>query len=559
MKRNTGIYFLLLLLWWLTDCEFKLPTLPRVPERWNSRLILPLLQQEYSFQDLVYDSLSGRNNPIFADTTSHKLFYFAVDTPGQVLTIAPDYWKIPGADFSKKLDLSRIIDAELNKPVPVYQTVAKGLISKRNNYIVRAALNSDNMRGANSIRVSATLSDTMDNDLDIEIIARNFKDVNTDRLWIDTLHLAADSLNAQISMDVNGDSLFSIDRRSMIDSLEFGLTLMIRDTLRQKLTQNLEIGFEIGELHLASFYGRPIASGYLNGHEILNSPDGADSILFDNANADFTVTNTGAFDSLRIVISGRKMLRTLAETDDAFALSGTSYRCNLAPIMAVLPDSIIFYVEAAQPLAQYDGAAIGGEITVGYQLYAPLKFTLPAELLLSAGHPTRFYITDSLTRSNISRSQNGAQLDITITNRTPFRGSLILLIGNRDVFPMDSADASLYPGYRFINDTLYYIGSDTEQVLIDTLALIDLPASVMETDSVISVGRETQIYFADSRALSVISDTCYFLPKFHLVNPDTNEIFLQSDYKIEIESYLNLLFDAGALNQTATDTSDTTG
>ena len=124
---------------------------------------------------------------------------------------------------------------------------------------------------------------------------------------------------------------------------------------------------------------------------------------------------------------------------------------------------------------------------------------------------------------------------------------------------MDSADASLYPGYRFINDTLYYIGSDTEQVLIDTLALIDLPASVMETDSVISVGRETQIYFADSRALSVISDTCYFLPKFHLVNPDTNEIFLQSDYKIEIESYLNLLFDAGALNQTATDTSDTTG
>jgi len=334
---------------------------------------------------------------------------------------------------------------------------------------------------------------------------------------------------------------------------------MIQDTLREELTQRLTVDFTIGTLQMDSFYGRAVASGYLTGQEFLSSPEGADSILFASANADFTLENVGDYDSISIVISGKKRYGTTVSVDSSFAISGTAYRLNLAPVMAILPDSITFYVEAARPLAQYDGSAISGEITVAYQLYAPLKITLPAELQLSAASPTRFFITDSLTRSNISSSQNGAQLEISITNRTPFRGSLLLLIGSHRIFPVDSSDAENYAGFEYINDTLYYIGADTELVIIDTLAVVELPPATMQNDSLVSAGWDNQVYSADSAGLALIADTCYFLPKFHLLNPDTSQVFLQSNYGIELESYLNLLFDPSVLNQTATDTSDTTG
>ena len=559
MKRKIGIYILLLLLWWLVNCEFEVPTLPRLPERWNSKLIIPLLNKTYSFQDLVYDSTSSRNNPIFADTTYQRMYYFAVDTPGQALAVSDDYWKIPGMTFEKQIDLAVSVEAKLNDLIPVYQTIALGKISTRNCYVINGALNSDNEAGINNARISAILSDTLSNDLDIEIVARNFKNADTDTLWIDTLHLVADSLNTEMTMSFVNDSLFSKNRTAFIDSLEFGLTLIIHDTLREEFSQNLTIQFEIGTLHLDSFYGRAIASGYLTGQEILSSPDGADSIQFANADADFTLQDTDGFDSIRIVISGKNQFRTNVTVDSAFTISGTAYRLDLTPIMAVLPDSITFYIEAARPLAEYDGSSISDEITVGYQLYAPLLITLPSEMHLAAGNPTRFLITDSLTRSNISQSQNGAQLDISITNRTPFHGSLLLLIGNHRDFPMDSTEAGNYSGFEYINDTLYYISTDTELVVIDTLAIVELPLATMQDDSIISAGWDNQVYITDSSALSLIADTCYFLPKFHLLNPDTSQVFLQSDYRIDIESYLNLLFDPSVLNQTVTDTSDTTG
>jgi len=559
VKRNTGIYALLLLLWWVMGCEFEVPTLPRLPGRWNSQLIIPLLQKGYSFTDLVYDSTSNQNNSIFADTTYGQMYYFAVDTPGQAVSVDVEYRRIPGISFTRQLDLATVIDAELNALAPAYRTKAQGKISTRNNYVINAAINSDNLAGVNSAQISATLSDTLGNDLDIEVIARNFKNADTDTLWIDTLHLAADSLTTQVTMSFDNDSLFSINHRSFIDSLEFGLSVMIQDTLRSALTQDLTIEFEIGELHLDGFYGRTLASGYLDGQEFLNSPDGADSILFDNADADFILSDVGSYDSIRIVISGRSMMQTMVSIDTAFTIDGTAYQFDLAPIMATLPDSITFYVEAAQPPGQYDGSPISDEIRIGYQLSAPLKFTLPAELLLSAGSPTRFFITDSTTRSNISRSQNGAQLEISVVNRTPFLGSIYLLIGNFSVFPMDSSEAAGYSGFEYIGDTLYYISSDTEQVKIDTLAVVELPLATMQDDSIISAGWDNQVYIADSSALSLIADTCYFLPKFSLLNPDTSQVFLQSDYRIDIESYLNLLFDPSVLNQTATDTTDTTG
>lgn len=559
MKRKAGIYFFLLLSWWVMSCEFEVPTLPQLPERWNSRLIIPLLRKSYSFQEMVYDSTASRNNPIFADTVSRRLYYFAVDTPGQVIEVDDEYWKLPAIDFETVIDLGAAINAKPGEPVPVFQTAARGKVSSRNARIVRAIINDENGGGINAAHITATLSDTLQNDLDITVTARNFKNLATDTLRIDTLHLTAANLAADLTLTFAGDSLFSINRTAVIDSLEFGLDVIIRDTLREALLQQLTVDFEIGTLHLDSFYGQALASGYLTAQELLSSPDGAEGILFSQADADIVLQNPGNFESLRIVVAGVNRFRPTVELDTTIFISSGDYRLDLASVMAVLPDSITFYVEAVLAPGQYDGGEISDAVTIGYQLYAPLTVTLPPELQLAAAQPTRFFITDSTTRANISRSQNGAQFDMVVTNRTPFLGKLMLLISSHRMFERDSTAVGNYGGYQYINDTLYYIGSDTERVLIDTLAIVELPAAIMSADTLLSAGRNSQVYFADSSALALIADTCYFLPKFFLENPDSSQVWLKTNYGIDIESYLNLLFDPSVLNQTEADTADTTG
>ncbi|MCG2714919.1 MAG: hypothetical protein L6422_01315 [Candidatus Marinimicrobia bacterium] len=76
------IYLSVLLIWGLIGCEFEVPTMPRLPARWNSKVIIPLLDETYSFLDMVYDSTATRNNSIYADTL-HRMHYSAIDTPGQ--------------------------------------------------------------------------------------------------------------------------------------------------------------------------------------------------------------------------------------------------------------------------------------------------------------------------------------------------------------------------------------------------------------------------------------------------------------------------------------------
>lgn len=556
MKQKAGIYFFLLLMWWVMSCEFELPTLPQLPERWNSKVIIPLLQKHYSFQDMVYDSAASRNNPIFADSLTNRMYYFAVDTPGQVIPVDADYWKLPATEFETVIELSTALNAKAGEPVPVFQTAARGSLNSRSARIVRAIINADNGAGINAARITASLSDTLQNNLDIAITARNFKDHITDTLWHDTLHLTSTNLRSQVALDLTGDSLFSRDHAAFLDSLEFGLALIVRDTLWEALTQQLRVEFDIGNLYIDSFYGQALASGYLTAQELLSSPDGAEGVLFSQADAELVLPNPGNFERLRVVIGGVRRFQPTVELDTTLVINGSDYCLDLAPVMAVLPDSITFYVEAALALGQYDGGPISDEITVGYQLYAPLLLTLPPELQLAAAKPTRFFISDSTTRANVSRSQNGAQFDMEVINRTPFLGKLMLLIGSHRMFERDSTVVGNYTGYQYINDTLYYISSDTEQVFIDTLAIMELPAAIMSADTLSSAGRNSQVYCTDSSALALIADTCYFLPKFLLENPDSNQVYLKTDYGIEIESYLNLLFDPAVLNQA---TADTTG
>jgi len=558
VKNRLTLYFFLLLLWWMIGCEFEVPTMPRLPARWNSKVIIPLLDKTYSFLDMVYDSTATRNNSIYTDTL-HRMYYFAIDTPGQKITIADDYWKIQSLTIQKQIILSTSVDATVNEPVSVYRTNILGEISTKNNRVIYGKLNSDNGTSVNSIRITATLSDTLSNDVDIEIFTRNFKSLVTDTLWFGTLSLAANVLENSITFNVADDSLFSSDRTAFIDSLDFGLTVQIQDTLQEELTQNLVIRIDIAELHMDSFYGKVNASGYLTAQQLLSSPAGADSILFNEALADFYMTDPGSFESINFLVTGKKQHGTDTTLDSIFTISGTAYRLDIASVMSNLPDSITFYIEASLPTDQYDGSAMSEELTIGYQLFAPLRITLPAEMYLTAADPTRFFIKDSLTRSNVIRSQNGAQFDISVTNRTPFSGSIYLLIGNHREFPTDSVEADWYTGYEYINDTLYYIAADTEMVLIDTLAVIDLPLAQMRNDTLLYAGVGDLFYMADSSALALLADTCYILPKFYLTNPDTTQVLLRSDYSIGLKTYLNLLFDPSVLNQTEIDTTDTTG
>jgi hypothetical protein len=543
------LYLLLLVLWWIIGCEFKVPTTPRLPARWNSKLILPLLDKSYSFQDLVLDSATNQGNQIFADTSLDRMYYFAVDTPGQKVSIdvntSNTYWKIPALTITKVIDLHSATGAKLNEPVDTCSTTMSRAVSTHDNRMIKGILSINSEVQVNSATVTASLSDTLSNDIEIEVTTRNFGSSLTGEVRVDTLYIAADSLTGSLDFSFMGDSLFSINRQSYLDSLEFDLKIMIQDTLRETLSQDLDVRIEVGELQLENFYGRVIAHDYLTGQEFISSPRGADSIHFAQANADFIISDLGNFDSLYILVTGKKIYQAQSSIDTAFTISGTEFSLDIGKIMSNLPDSITFYVEAAMPLATYNGSSFSEEITIGYQLYAPLEFTLPGEMYLSAAKSTRFFIADSLTRAKIVNSQDGAEFDIYVTNRTPFDGSICLLIGNYDFFPSDTTEIAWVSNYQYINDTLYYVAADTNRVIIDTLAVFDLPLPG-------AIGE--QYFMADSSALSLLADTCYFLPKFTVSCSDTNAIQLKTSYAIDIKSYLNLLFDAAALNQSVEDT-----
>jgi len=551
LNNRIYLYLLLLVLWWVIGCEFEVPTTPRLPARWNSKLILPLLNKSYSFQDMVLDSATSQGNQIFADTSLDRMYYFAVDTPGKTISIdvntSNTYWKIPALTITKEIDLNSATGAKLNELVDTCSTTMSGAISTRDNRIIKGVLKPDVALPINSATVTASLSDTLSNDIEIEVTARNFGDSQTGDVQVDTLRIAADSLTSSLDFSFMGDSLFSISRQSYLDSLEFDLKIMIQDTLRETLSQDLNIQIEVSELELENFYGRVNARGYLNGQEFISSPRGADSIQFALANADFIISDLGNFDSLYLLVTGKKIYRAECLVDTAFTINPNEleFSLDIAKIMSGLPDSITFYVEAAMPLATYDGSSFNEEITIGYQLYAPLEFTLPGEMYLSAAKSTRFFIADSLTRAKIVSSQDGAEFDIYVTNQTPFDGSICMLIGNYDFFPSDTTDITWVSNYQYINDTLYHIAADTQQVIIDTLAIFDLPLPG-------AIGE--QYFMADSSTLALLGDTCYFLPKFAISCSDTNVIQLKTNYSIEIKSYLNLLFDAAVLNQSVEDT-----
>ena len=549
LNKRVYSYLLLLLLWWVIGCEFEVPTLPRLPARWNSKLILPLLHKTYWFADLIADPSDSTANPIYARSDS-QMYYFKVDSSEQTIKISPDYRKIPTLTISKSIRLASAIKAAVNQPVPFYRTNLGREINQENNEVIFGQLNSD-AGTANFIQINALLvGDTLPNEIEIGIVAHNFKNHLLDTLWVDTLTIPLDSTEGTLTLNVAQDSLISRDRSTVLDSLTFEFAIQIKDTLRERLSQTLQLSVEIGELHLDSFYGRAKANGYLNPLVFKNNPPGASNILFDSAMVDFSLGTFGDFDSVDFRIIGVKRFTAETSVNSSFDLVSSSYRVAIPTIMANLPDSIKFNIEASLPLNTYDGSldlnAVAHQLTIDTcSVWAPLRIMVRDTIRMRAAQPTRFFIADSLTRAKIVNSQDGAEFDIYVTNQTPFAGSICLLIGNYDFFPSDTTELEWNNNYQYINDTLYYIAADTQRVTIDTLALFDLPLPG-------AVGE--QYFMADSSALGLLGDTCYFLPKFVISCADTNAIRLKTSYAIDIKSYLNLLFDATVFNQSVEDT-----
>lgn len=217
------LYLLLLVLGLVSSCEFEVPTTPRLPERWNSKLILPLLNETYRFEDLIGDPADSTTNPIYARSDS-QMYYFKVDSAAQTIRISADYQKIPVLTISKNIGLASAIKATVNQPVPLYQTSLAEKINQQNNEVICGKLDSE-AGTANFIQISARLSDTLANEIEIEIIAQNFKNHLLNTLRIDTLTIPLGSLEVRLTLDVAQDSLLSRNSSTVIDSLTFSVAI----------------------------------------------------------------------------------------------------------------------------------------------------------------------------------------------------------------------------------------------------------------------------------------------------------------------------------------------
>ena len=162
MHKSNRIYFFLTLLIWLGACEFKLPTTPSLPSKWNSKLILPLIDKSYSFADLLE---AGSGNPISADTTG-LLYYLASDSTTEPIAVGVESFRIvPGTDVSTTLDLRKKIQRNSDSTVNVIRYTLKKAWNDAHNRISFGLL--DNSTGTttdgqpiNALILTAQLTDS---------------------------------------------------------------------------------------------------------------------------------------------------------------------------------------------------------------------------------------------------------------------------------------------------------------------------------------------------------------------------------------------------------------
>lgn len=549
------LYLNILALCWIWGCEFDFPTLPKLPKKWDSKVIIPALNQTYNVSDLIYKN-SG--DSIFADT-SGNLFYFSADSFPNAISIADSFWTLPSSEDSSTIEMSKHVRINPNQSVKAFQFSIRRKTDDSKALIKTGLI--DNQSGANVNRLflSVSLSNTFPNDVRVIFACRNFENTADGTTLRDTLALAVNSLFQKTEIDVSNDSLVRINSHSTIDSLQFDVTVEVQGTLSvpvSSLSQHLSVKIGVSPIHLDNFYGTVFASGQHATQLFYNSPAGADDIIFDSTSVRLIIDDpANDFTKIWTTISGEKFGKPDSSLDSVFALSADTFFMQIPDVISNLPDSLRFTVKASLPNNWFSaGQVLNQNIGLKYEISAPLIFTLPPVVFLAAAEPTTFFITDSSTRSNITKAQNGAEMDIFIENRSPFHGSLYILIGNFPFFPTDSTLAKT--GFGWANGAWFHFGTDTQIVVVDTLAAVEFTEATYEDGELVRTGTTSQVYLSSPTAIALMEDSCYIEPVFRFVNSDSVKTGLKSDQSIRLKTYLNLLFDPVAMSRSWKDTTN---
>ena len=563
LKKNLIIYLSALLVWGLIGCEFEIPTTPRLPSKWNTKVVIPLLDKTYSISDLIFDA-SGDTLSISIDSTDTTgiLRYHSEEVTTTGITVSESFNIIPQNELLEEINLHEYIQLNDDSTVVPITICCQEQLDKTNMRIRYGILSNNDSPVFNQIEVVASL-DTFPNPISIEVVCENFKDSTGVLTGTLDLPIGTDSVVSLI-ISVCGDTLTGIDTTQYLDSLSFKITINVLDTLKVPIDKLLTIDIYVSSLELDTLYGKVYASGSLPSQTLVNSPSIAEDIEFSLATMDLSIKESlNAFSELILVLVGNKNGIDQVRMESVFPLSGSGIDTviNISEVMSILPDTIKALVKGVLVDNVYvKGQDFEGSLDVQYSINVPLEFTLPYEVTIASANPTDFVIKDSSVRANIIQVQRGAELETTVENRTPFQGNILLLLGNCQYFPFDSTETPYDENYKWnaLGDSLFY--NDTVHVVIDTLAVLEIPEATFSGDSLIEAGvLEDQISFVDSAAVSHFADTLthYIMPHFLFLNPDTSNTILRDNQSIRIRSYLNLLLDPAALTHQGVDTSDT--
>lgn len=552
-KFTTPLWLCLgLILWVLNACEFKFPTTPSLPERWDTKLILPFLDRTYSCSDLLYKSETV-SNPIYADTTGN-LYFTAGDSTIQPLQVnAATFWKVPAYSASKTVELRRTLRVRSDSTVIPLRYTLRAPISQADNQIIRGLLANSSAPTHNQLELIAILSDTFPNTIKVKLTCINFSNAATGKAVSDSLTCGVNSLTDTVLITLNGDSVTN-SSNNFLDSLAFTLDIQVDGKLPlapSRLTQSLQITLNGTPLWFDAFYGTVYAQGYVPGLSLINAPQGGADILFEDAFARLAVTAAATvYEKVFLQISGKKPYGSAASQDTLLLMPIDSAIVSLQHALSNLPDSLLFFLRTISKVGEFHQTDLLSDgVDAKYSVFLPLKFKLPAAVTLAAGKTSTYFIKDSTTRRNILTAQNGVLVDLNVENRTPLTGRLDLLISNFDIFPFDTLGGNLPTGFIMQNGKVYYVNQDTVLVKTDTLVTMELPQAVFNGSRLSLVGRSQQSFLADSETVALFADTCYLKPYFHLVNPEGKTATLHQSQSIRIRSFLNIFLDVTALKE----------
>lgn len=530
-----------------TACELKFPTIPGLPARWNTKLVLPFLERSYTFADLEYrgDNLS---NPIYADT-SGDLYFTASDSTLQPITIDPvNCWLIPAYAGKSQLELRRTLKWRTDSTVVPYRTTLKVPLSQIDNKIKRGKLASD--PNHNRLQFVVTLSDAFPNQIKIYLASTNFKIPATGAFVVDSVLCGGPILADTVTIDLSSDS--AITSADFLDTLSFTLEVEVSGKLSvapSRLSQKLSIELAGTSLKFSAFTGILIAHGYVSGLSLVNSPTGSDGITFESAYVRLNFSaDLSTYESVYCQFTGKRRGTASADQDTLLTLPVIDDTISIPHALSNLPDSLQFYLSAYTKLDDYHSGNLPvGGVDARYALFLPLKFTLPNVMTIAAGKSSRYFIKDSTTRTNVLDGQNGVEFDFEVENFSPLTGTVHLLISNFDLFPFDTVGNTLPAGFFVQGGQVFYANTDTVVVRIDTLLTLELPEAETRDDRVVISNRAQQIFRAQAGTVAFFADTCYLKPYFRLVNPQGKRAVLNRSQYIKIRSYLNLLLVADAI------------